>query len=102
MSPSRKRYSREFKLELVRRIQETGRSQARMAEELGISANTISPWMRQFRNGQEDAFPGQGWPNSKDALVSHAFVVRMNGCSRNGIFQKNGKLLRCQNEPDTD
>ncbi len=31
MSPSRKRYSREFKLEVIRRVQETGRRQALVA-----------------------------------------------------------------------
>jgi len=45
MSSPRKRYSREFKLEVVRRVRETGRSQAEVAKELGISANTLSRWM---------------------------------------------------------
>ena len=31
MSPPRKRYGREFKFEVVRRVRETGRSQAQVA-----------------------------------------------------------------------
>jgi len=60
MRPSRRRYGRELKLEVVRRVQETGRSQAQVAEELGVSANTLSRWMRQFRSEQAEAFPGNG------------------------------------------
>ncbi len=32
MSSSRKRYSREFKLEVIRRVQETDRSQAQVSD----------------------------------------------------------------------
>ena len=49
MSSSRRRYSREFKLEVIRRVHETGQSQAQVAEDLGISANTLSRWMKQAR-----------------------------------------------------
>ena len=40
MSSSRRRYSRELKLEVIRRVHETGLSQAQVAKDLGISANT--------------------------------------------------------------
>ena len=41
MSASRRRYSREFKLEVVRRVQEQGRTQAQVAEELGVSSANV-------------------------------------------------------------
>ena len=71
MSGSRRRYSREFKLEVVRRVQELGRTQAQVAEELGVSANTINRWMKQFRQEKDDAFPGKGRQTSQAALISH-------------------------------
>ncbi len=43
MSPSRNRYSREFKLEVIRRVQETDHSQAQVAQELDLAPNTFSP-----------------------------------------------------------
>ena len=49
MSTPRRRFSREFKLEAVRRVQETGRTQAQVADELGVSANTLCRWMKQYR-----------------------------------------------------
>ncbi len=40
MSPSHKRYSREFKLEVVRRVQVTSRSPNLGARAIGIAPNT--------------------------------------------------------------
>ncbi len=70
MSPSQKRYSREFKLEVVRRIQATGQSQAEVARELDISPNTLSRWMRQYRDDKAEAFPGKGSQTSQAALIA--------------------------------
>ncbi len=58
MSTGRRRYSRDFKLEAVRRIQETGQSQAQLSRELGVSVNTLSRWMRQFRSEKIEAHEG--------------------------------------------
>ena len=60
MSSSHKRYSRKFKLEVIRRLQETGRIQAQTAKELGVTPNTLSHWMRQHRDEKTEAFPGTG------------------------------------------
>ena len=68
MSGSRRRYSREFKLEVVRRVQELGRTQAQIAEELGVSANTINRWMKEFGREKEEAFPGKGRQTIQAAL----------------------------------
>lgn len=70
MSPYRRRYSRELKLEVIRRVHETGRSQAQVAKELGISTNTLSRWMRQHREEKAEAFPGTGRQTSQAALIS--------------------------------
>lgn len=69
MSNPRRRYSREFKLEVVRRVQEMGRTQAQVAEELGVTPNTISRWMKQFRAEKDEAFPGKGNQTSQAALI---------------------------------
>ena len=69
MTGYRRRYSREFKLEVVRRVQEMGLSQAQVAEEVGVSANTVNRWMKQFRTEKGEAFPGKGHQNSQAALI---------------------------------
>ena len=70
MSSSGKRYSREYKIEVVRRVQITGQSQREVAQELGISPNTLSRWMRQFRDDKAEAFPGKGKQTSQAALIA--------------------------------
>jgi transposase-like protein len=52
MSLSHKQYSREFKLEVVRRAQVTSQSQTQVAKELGITANTLSRWRRSIEPWQ--------------------------------------------------
>ncbi len=49
MSRTRRRFGREFKLEAVRRILESGLSQAEVARDLDLSPNTISRLKRQYR-----------------------------------------------------
>jgi transposase len=70
MGSPRKRYSREFKIETVRKILETGQSQAEVARELDISANTVCRWKQQYQVEQKEAFPGTGRQTSSAALVS--------------------------------
>jgi transposase-like protein len=57
-------------VEVVRRVLETGRSQAQVARELGISAHMLSRWMRQHRTEKAEAFPGSGRQISQAALIS--------------------------------
>ena len=57
---SRKRYSKEFKLEAVKRILETGQTQSSVARELGISESMVGRWVAQYRGKGEVAFPGSG------------------------------------------
>lgn len=52
MSSSGKRYSREYKIEVVRRVQ----NQKEVANELGVAPNTFSRWMRQLRDEKAEAF----------------------------------------------
>jgi len=70
MSTPRRRFSRELKLEAVRRVQETGRTQTQVAEELGVSANTLCRWIKQYRSEKAEPIPGKGCQTSQAALVS--------------------------------
>ncbi len=70
MSTPRRRFSRELKLEAVRRVQETGRTQAQVAEELGVSANNLCRWIKQFRSEKAEPFPGKGHQTNQAVLIS--------------------------------
>jgi len=66
MAGSRRTYTREFKVEALRRVIEDGVAQAHVAKDLGISPNTLSSWKRQLLEDSEHAFPGHGKQNPTD------------------------------------
>lgn len=56
----RKRYSKEFKLEAVRRCDESGKPVTEVARELDISVHHLYRWRDEFVKQGEKAFPGCG------------------------------------------
>lgn len=60
MGAKRRRFTREFKLEAVRMAQRPGVTNTEVAQELGISVESLYRWMRAFEADPEEAFPGQG------------------------------------------
>ncbi len=60
MKKTRKQYTREQKLEVIKLSYEEGQSLANIALRFNISTNTIYNWRYQFKKHQEDAFPGNG------------------------------------------
>lgn len=65
----RRKFTKEFKLEAVRRL-ESGVSMAEVARGLEVSPNVLHRWQREFRKAPGNAFPGQGqrrWSEGKVA-----------------------------------
>ena len=56
----RKRYSREFKLEALRRTQITGKSVAEVARELELPVHHLYKWRAEADRKTTDVFPGTG------------------------------------------
>ena len=77
MSVPRRHFSREFKLEAIRRVQETGRTQSEVAEELSVSANTLCRWMKQYRAEKAEPFPGKGRQKRERQAVAQYRLSRM-------------------------
>ena len=59
MNLSRRKFTREFKLAAVRRL-EMGASAAEVARACEVNPNVLHRWRREFRDGVETAFPGLG------------------------------------------
>lgn len=70
MAGSRRTYTREFKIEALRRVIEDGVPQTHVARELGISPNTLSSWKREYQADTEHAFPGHGQQKPDDAELT--------------------------------
>jgi transposase len=57
---TRKRYSKEFKLDAISLVQEQGYTQAEAARSLDISANMLGRWIKELDAGDGQAFRGNG------------------------------------------
>ena len=56
----RRSFSREYKLEAVKFIQDRGVTVAQAARDLDIHENVLRKWVREFRTDPQQAFPGHG------------------------------------------
>ena len=59
MGLSRRRFTREFKITAVRRLQQ-GESVAVLARALEVNASVLHRWREEFGHGPGKAFPGSG------------------------------------------
>jgi transposase len=65
----RRKYSREFKVEAVRKVLVDDRTPTHVAEEMGITPKLLCTWIQGFREDEVEAFPGKGRRNSKDQEI---------------------------------
>ena len=56
----RKKYTKEFKLDAVRLVVEQGYTCAEAARNLGLNANMLNRWVREYRADEGEAFRGNG------------------------------------------
>ncbi len=66
MGSTRRKFSREFKLEAVRMVTEGGHSPAQVARDLDIRPDMLRRWRRQFEEDPEQAFPGLGQRKARE------------------------------------
>lgn len=64
------RYPREFKVEVVRRLESGEKSLSELCRELGLSQQYVSRWRQQLSKKGETAFPGHGDRGSKASEVA--------------------------------
>lgn len=57
---TRKKYPKEFKLDAISLVLEQGYSRAEAARSLGINANMLSRWIKQYEADDGTAFRGNG------------------------------------------
>ena len=60
MGKSRRKHSREFKLEAVKQVVEHGRSVSEVADNLGLHPNMLTRWKSELQAEGALAFPGNG------------------------------------------
>src|SRR5689334_5713495 len=68
--PSKKVYTREFKLETLQLLKSSGKSKSDLERELGLYPGQIHLWERAFNRKEENvqqAFPGTGHQSDAEA-----------------------------------
>jgi len=69
MGLKRRRFSKEFKTQVVRELQ-AGKSLAQTAREHQLNVSMVSEWRRQYERYGEGAFQGNGHAYTEDARVA--------------------------------
>jgi len=62
---SRRKFSDEYKREAVRLATHPGVTKGQVASDLGINANLLGRWCKDYSANGEAAFPGQGKPRDQ-------------------------------------
>ena len=67
---TRKTFTKEFKLEAICLLEESGKPAAEIARELGIRRNMLYKWQEEFNKKGEKAFKGPGRSAVSDSNVN--------------------------------
>lgn len=59
---SKKRFNREFKVQVVKQVLEEGQSATSVGKALELSRNMISRWVKEYETHGDNAFTGHGQP----------------------------------------
>ena len=74
---SRRKFSDEYKREAVRLATEPGVTKSQVGRELGINANMLSRWCRDYSANGGSAFPGQGKPRDEEMATLKRELARV-------------------------
>jgi transposase len=66
----RRKFTREFKLEAVKLIQERGVTVAQAARDLGVHGTVLRRWVQDVAVDLQQAFPGQGQMKPEQAELA--------------------------------
>ena len=69
MGQTRRKFTKEFKLAAVRRL-EQGISIGEAARALEVDPNVLHRWRKEFRQGTGNAFPGNGKPRWSEGRIA--------------------------------
>lgn len=76
---SRKKYSKEFKLDAIALVEDHGYNKSEAARNLGINANMLGRWMKEQQEDDGHAFRGNGklTPEQEELRSLKAKVKRL-------------------------
>src|SRR6266702_5655048 len=69
MGKQQKIYTREFKVEAVQLVKNSGKPMSQIARELGVSDSALYQWCKKFADQGEQAFPGSGHQTAQEEEI---------------------------------
>ncbi len=63
---TRRTYDRQFKIDAVKLLNESGKTATVIADNLGINRDLLSRWKREFADESKKAFTGKGNPRDEE------------------------------------
>jgi transposase len=63
-------FDKDFKINAVKLVLEGSRSMTKIANEIGISPNTLTNWKKDYLKDKENSFPGKGYQKPDDAELT--------------------------------
>ena len=88
MSSKRKTYTREFKIEAAKLSYNSDKPVEEIAESLGVSQSSLNRWRREYRDDPDQAFPGSGQQQERDAEVARLKKELKQSQMENEILKK--------------
>ena len=67
---TRRKFSREFKLEAVKLVTERGVAVAQAAKDLDVHENVLRKWVKELQSDEQHAFPGAGHMKPEQAEIA--------------------------------
>jgi transposase len=98
MTTKRKHYTKEFKLEAVRLLEQGDKPPADIARELGIKRNQLYKWQDEVHARGEDAFPGRGRQAPTEAELASLKRENERLKEENEILKKAAKYFARESE----
>jgi len=76
---TRRKFSREFKLEAVKMVKDRGVALKQVARDLDLNENMLRRWIRESSEDPQDAFPGLGNMKPEQAEIArlHREVAKL-------------------------
>jgi len=66
----RKTYRREYKVGAIQMVEQKGMTMRESSEALGINEGMLWRWLKEYKDGKFQAFPGNGRMSDKDAEIA--------------------------------
>lgn len=81
-------YSKEFKLEAIKRAFEPEESVAHVASDLGVSVSSLHKWINQYEEDGGKSFVGSGHLSPKDQKIRELQMKNKDLQEENDILKK--------------